>query len=267
MSDSNAAIGVFASGVGGLTVVKQLFKQLPGESVIYLGDTARVPYGTKSGDTVKRYADSCAKLVVDRGIKLLVVACNTASAHALEFLRTQYTLPIIGVIEPGARAAASITQSRRVGVIGTAGTIQSRSYEDAIHMCDDRIKVVAKPCPLFVPLADEGWVSGEVPQAIAQTYLKDMKAANIDTLVLGCTHYPLLKNIIEDVMGSEVTLVDSAESTVQVVLDTLEEMNLLVDENAMPIHQFYVSDAPETFMSVGERFLGQPLSEVEWVDF
>jgi len=267
MPDRGDAIGVFDSGVGGLTVAKQLFRQLPSESVIYLGDTARVPYGTKSGDTVRRYADSCAGLLAERGIKLLVVACNTASAYALEYLRSRYALPIIGVIEPGARAAAAVTRTGKVGVIGTDGTIQSRSYEDALHGYDAAIQVHAKSCPLFVPLADEGWVAGDVPRAVAQTYLGEMNTLEMDTLVLGCTHYPLLKDVIRDVIGPKVAMVDSAEATAQVVADTLKESDLMTDENALPIHQFYASDAPDTFRRVGERFLGQSIADVEWVDF
>ncbi len=267
MPDRGDAIGVFDSGVGGLTVAKQVFQQLPAESVIYLGDTARVPYGTKSGDTVRRYANSCAGLLAERGIKLLVVACNTASAHALDHLRSHYALPIVGVIEPGARAAAAATRTGRVGVIATEGTIQSRSYDEAIHQFDRDITVHAKSCPLFVPLADEGWVTGQVPQAVAEKYLSDIKAANVDTLVLGCTHYPLLRDVIQSYMGPDVTLVDSAQATARIVKETLEETDLLAHENAMPLHQFYASDAPEAFRRVGERFLGQPITEVEWVDF
>ena len=242
MFDRHGAIGVFDSGVGGLTVVRQIEARLPAESVIYLGDTARVPYGTKSAETVIRYAESCARILLERDIKMLVVACNTASAFALEALQERLDIPVLGVVEPGAQAAARATKSRRIGVF-------------------------SQPCPLFVPLAEEGWLSGEVPLGVAKTYLAPLLAENIDTLVLGCTHYPLLKDVIGQVAGETVTLVDSADETALVVQETLLAMDMCCDMPLIPQFRFLVSDAPATFEKVGQRFLGHVMNEAEWVDF
>ncbi len=190
------AIGIFDSGVGGLTVLKRIAQRLPHEHLCYLGDTARVPYGTKSADTVIRYARSCAAKLTERGIKLLVVACNTASAYALDTLAAELPMPVLGVVEPGAREAVRCSKNGRVGVIGTAGTVASGAYTRAIAALNEDIRVYSKACPLFVPLAEEGWVRGEIPRSVAKTYLAELAASRIDTLVLGCTHYPLLRGPI-----------------------------------------------------------------------
>ena len=266
MVESDAAIGIFDSGVGGLTVFARVAERLPAESIIYLGDTARVPYGTKSGDTIIRYAAGCAEILVARGIKLLVVACNTASAHALDSLRDTLDVPVIGVIMPGARSAVDISQSGRIGVIATTSTIASKAYEEAICGMAPQAKVFPKPCPLFVPLAEEGWLHGSVPRQVADTYLAELLQNNIDTLVLGCTHYPLLKEIIQETAGPGVALVDSAQATSSAVAETLDGLDLERSPNLPPEYTFLVTDAPDNFARVGEKFLGRAISPVEWVD-
>ena len=264
MGSREGPIGIFDSGVGGLTVFRRLAEYLPGESIIYLGDTARVPYGTKSAATVVRYARACANLLIDRGVKMLVVACNTASAYALDALREDLDVPVLGVIEPGAASAVRSTRNKRIGVIGTAGTVSSGQYERAIHRLAGDVKVFSKPCPLFVPLAEEGWTEGDVPRQVAQEYLGQLARQSIDTLVLGCTHYPLLKGVIAETMGNGVTLVDSAESTAAVARDMLGAAG--AGGHNAPSYQFLVSDAPESFARVGKRFLGCDIEHVEWVD-
>jgi len=267
MADHQAPVGVFDSGVGGLTVVRRIKERLPRESIVYLGDTARVPYGTKSPETVVRYARACADILTARDVKLMVVACNTASAFAMDALREHLDIPVLGVIEPGARAAVRATRNGKIGVIGTAGTVRSGRYADVIHSLDPALEVFSVPCPLFVPLAEEGWTDGDVPAAVARAYLAPLLERGIDTLVLGCTHYPLLKAVIAGIAGETVTLLDSADETAAVVESTLDAMDLRGTAPLVPQFRFFVSDAPETFMQVGQRFLGHALQETEWVDF
>lgn len=267
MSDPNGAIGVFDSGVGGLTVLRQIARRVPNESTIYLGDTARVPYGTKSPQTVIRYARAAARILIERGIKLLVVACNTASAFAVEVLRADLDLPVLDVIEPGARAAARKSATGRIGVIGTAGTVASQAYPHAIARLAPNVRVCCKPCPLFVPLAEEGWTDGDVPRAVARAYLTDLLAEGIDTLVLGCTHYPLLTKVIAETAGSAVSLIDSAEETAAAVEEALDRLHLKRTDPSPPQRHFLVSDAPDSFARIGARFFGRELDHVEWVDF
>lgn len=264
--DQHASIGIFDSGVGGLTVCRKISEALPGESLIYLGDTARVPYGSKSGATVVRYAQACAALLLQRGVKMLVVACNTASAFALETLQDALDVPVLGVVEPGARAACRRTRSGRVGVIGTRGTVSTGSYEKIILRLRPDCHVFSKSCPLFVPFAEEGWTEGDAIQDVARTYLEELLRNKIDTLVLGCTHYPLLTGVISDVVGESVALVDSAEETAADVASTLKAEGLLNPSSNNGSQAFMVSDAPELFRETGERFLGRPLEQVEWVD-
>ena len=263
---SNAsAIGVFDSGMGGLTVVRELMSQLPNESIIYFGDTARVPYGPKSPDTVLRYSREITSFLKGEGVKALVVACNTATAHALPALRREFDMPIVGVIEPGARAAAAVTKSKRVGVIGTAGTIKSRAYEKEIRKLLPDVQVTAQACALFVPLVEEGWLDSEVTRAVARNYLAPIVSAEVDTLVLGCTHYPLMKTVIGNVVGRQVRLIDSAHETARQAGELLRERGL---ENGTPDgarYRFIASDAPDTFLGLGERFLGSPIDRVETV--
>ena len=256
------AIGIFDSGVGGLTVLRELTKALPQEDTIYFGDTARVPYGTKSPDTVIRYSQEIASFLIKRDIKLLVVACNTASAVALPTLRRSLPVPVVGVIEPGAKRAVEVTRSGVVGVIGTSGTIRSSAYSRAIKRLNPDISVLANPCPLFVPLAEEGWIDNDVTLMTARLYLEELREAQIDTLVLGCTHYPLLKKIIAEVMGPDVTLVDSAEETARTVAAILQEKNMLRPPAELGNHHYYVTDVPAGFIRVGNRFLGGKLGDV-----
>ena len=256
------AIGIFDSGVGGLTVLRELTRALPQEDTIYFGDTARVPYGTKSPDTVIRYSQEIAAFLTKQDIKLLVVACNTASAVALPTLRRTLPIPVVGVIEPGAKRAVEVTRSGIVGIIGTSGTVRSSAYSRAIKRLNPSISVLARPCPLFVPLAEEGWTDNQVAQMTAHLYLDELRQANIDTLVLGCTHYPLLKKIIADVMGPSVTLVDSAEETARTVAAILKDKNMLRPPEEQGNHHYYVTDVPAGFIRVGNRFLGGKLGDV-----
>jgi len=260
------AIGIFDSGVGGLTVLREIIKALPQEDTIYLGDTARVPYGTKSPETVIRFARQITSFLVGRDIKLLVVACNTASAVSLEALQAEFNIPIVGVIEPGAVQAAAVTKKRKVGVIGTAGTIRSSAYTKAIKRINPDIEVITAECPMFVPLAEEGWLDNEVARLTAEIYLKNLKDSGVDTLVLGCTHYPLLKGIISKVMGEGVNLVDSAEETARVVREILAARGETRPDQERGNHHFFVTDIPAGFIRVGNRFLGGALGDVYQVD-
>ncbi|MCB9462133.1 MAG: glutamate racemase [Candidatus Eisenbacteria bacterium] len=264
-----APIGVFDSGIGGLTVVRQLLASLPGEDVLYFGDTARVPYGIKSKETVTRFSRENTQFLVRRGIKMLVVACNSASAMALESLRREFELPILGVIHPGATAAVRATRSGKVGVIGTQATVGSRAYDRAIAELDPRVEVYSRPCPLFVPLAEEGWIQGEVPERVAAEYLAPLLSAGIDTLILGCTHYPLLEATIQKVAGDGVTLIDTAVETVREVTELLQTEQLEHPAGTSPREvrrEYFVSDVPAEFRKVGERFLGRELESLVWVD-
>lgn len=260
------AIGIFDSGVGGLTVLREIVKALPQEDTVYLGDTARVPYGTKSPETVVRFARQITSFLLSRDIKLLVVACNTASAVSLDELKAEFPIPIVGVIEPGAVQAAAVTKSGRVGVIGTAGTIRSSAYTKAIKRINPDIEVITAECPIFVPLAEEGWVDNEVARLTAGIYLKDLKASGVDTLVLGCTHYPLLKGLIGEVMGEGVTLVDSAQETARVVKEILAARGETRPDQETGNHHFFVTDVPAGFIRVGNRFLGGVLGDVYQVN-
>lgn len=263
------AIGVFDSGVGGLTVVKALFEELPGESLVYLGDTARVPYGTKSAEVVTRYALLNAHFLEKQGIKALVIACNTATAAALPVLQRELPMPVIGVVEPGAEAAAKASRSGRIGVIGTQGTIRSEAYQRALRALRPGVELHAQPCPLFVPLAEEGWTSGDdaVVLGAAERYLAPLKAAQIDALVLGCTHYPLLRAALAKVMGPEVALVDSADATARAVAALLAREGLLHPAGVAPAApRWFVTDLPERFVEVGARFLGRPIDHATQVD-
>ncbi|MFQ5678654.1 MAG: glutamate racemase [Gemmatimonadota bacterium] len=258
-------VGVFDSGVGGLTVLRALRRRLPAEETLYLGDTARLPYGPKSADTVRRYALEAGEFLVSRRVKLLVVACNTASSRARGFLSGRLDVPVVGVVEPGAREAA--TRSRRgvIGVIGTRGTIESRSYEEAIRAVRPEAIVHSRACPLFVALAEEGWTEGEVARLTADRYLAPLLDKEIDTLVLGCTHYPLLKDLFRGVVGPEVELVDSAEATAAAVEERLREDGLLAPgENGG--EGYYVTDDAERFRLLADRIMGGPIPHLERVD-
>ena len=275
MNNPEAPIGVFDSGIGGLTVVRELLRQLPNEDLVYFGDTARVPYGPKGAETVTRYSKEITSFLIDQGVKAIVIACNTATAHSLEALRDTYKLPIIGVIVPGSHAAARATRAKRVGVIGTLGTVNSGAYERAIRAADPSIEVISKPCPLFVPLVEEGWLDHSATRLIADEYLAPLAHTGIDALVLGCTHYPLLKPVIRDIMGDQITLIDSAEQTAIETAAMLRGFNLQREggsaETGEPQRQrqlrFIASDYPDQFQRVGRRFLGDaaPLDHVETI--
>ena len=257
-------IGVFDSGIGGLTVMHALMERLPRESLIYFGDTARVPYGPKSRETVTRFSIENVRLLTEYGVKAVVVACNTATARALPVLREQFDLPIVGVVGPGARAAVARTSGGRIGVIGTYGTIASGAYRDHLLALRGDLEVVSRPCPLFVPLAEEGWTDHPVARQVAEEYLVPFREDRIDTLILGCTHYPLLAGVIAEVVGPEVTLIDSAEETAREVALLLEERGLAGGAGE-PAHRFLVSDLPELFLRVGQRFLQGRIGDVEVV--
>ncbi len=263
MSTANAPIGVFDSGIGGLTVVRELMRQLPEERIIYFGDTARVPYGPKSPDTVRRYSSEIASFLAHEGVKAVVVACNTATAHALEMLQADLPLPVIGVVQPGARAAVRGAHGGAIGVIGTAGTIASGAYERAIRALAPDIRIAARACPLFVPLVEEGWLDTEATRLIAGEYLAPMTAERVDTLVLGCTHYPLLKPLLSRIMGPHVRLIDSAEETAAETARVLNERGLRAPAESRGEHRFVASDAAEQFLRMGQRFLGSAIERVE----
>ncbi len=260
------AIGIFDSGIGGLTVAAEIFRHLPNENVIYFGDTGRYPYGPRSPEIIKRFSDQNMNFLLEQGVKFVVIACNTASAMALDYIKKICSIPIIGVIDPGAVAAARKTKSKRIGVIGTQGTIESSSYQRALRSLDNTFKIYAKACPLFVALAEEGYVSKPAARLIAADYLKEMKRRKIDTLVLGCTHYPLLKRTIRHVMGGAVELIDSAEETTRALKAALMKLSLLNESRRIGKKKFYVSDSPEKFKKIGERFLRQRIGKVDLVD-
>ena len=268
-------IGIFDSGVGGLTVYRALHERLPAERFIYLGDTARVPYGTKSLSTVERYGIENAKFLEAQGIKLLVVACNTASALALPAIGNTVNIQVVGVIEPGARAALRIAGGKTIAVIATEATVQSGAYAKAINNIDPHAKVIERACPLFVPLAEEGWANSEVARSVAAQYLQDLREGDLGALVLGCTHYPILRQLIGEVIGTDVPLIDSGEAAAQEVKSLLESKQLRASQTTRELEErrlcddldhFYVTDAAERFAKVAERFLGTAPSVLEAVE-
>jgi glutamate racemase len=253
-STREAPIGVFDSGLGGLTVVHAIRSLLPRENLVYLGDSARTPYGTKTADTVRRYAFESCDFLVERGLKALVIACNTVSAVALDEVAQRYDLPVIGVIEPSAAEALRVSRARRIGVIATETTIKSGAYTRALRAGDPDVEIYTRACPLFVPLVEEGWVDNDVAQAAARIYLGTLRRSGIDTLVLGCTHYPLLRGLIGEVMGPRVKLVDSAPAAR--VLQAALRRRRVERKTGRGTMSFFVTEAPERFIKVGERFLG-----------
>jgi glutamate racemase len=277
--DSDSPLGVFDSGIGGLTVFRQLVRILPEERLLYFGDTARVPYGTKSGETVVRFTLEAGHFLRDQGVKALVVACNTASAYALEAAEKDLGLPVVGVIESGARAALAETRKRRIGVIGTTATITSGAYERALKQLAPDLTLVAKACPLFVPLCEEGWTDHPVTRAVAEEYLAPLRSTGIDTLILGCTHYPLLKYLLRQVLGPEVALIDAGEFTARAVGERLAAAGLRSTRKPPPPppgvpdvavlesrpDRIFLTDQPPAFQATSERFLGRKLPPVEIV--
>jgi len=263
---NSSPIGIFDSGIGGLTVLSEIKRILPNENFVYLGDTARVPYGTKSSKTVITYSQMNSKFLVSRGIKLLVVACNTASAVALPSLRWDLEIPIIGVIDPGARKAVQTTKTGKICVIGTPSTIKSDAYKKAIENISPVIEVISKSCPLFVPLAEEGWTEGEIAELVAKSYLEPLKKSGMDVLILGCTHYPLLKTIIQKVVGDNVTLIDSAEETAIEIKRILGDKKSLNGNSSLTQKEFYLTDVSETFINIAGRFLGEEIDRIYQID-
>jgi glutamate racemase len=259
-------IGVFDSGVGGLTVLRALRARFPAESMVYLGDTARVPYGTKSAEVVTRYSLRNAAFLAGQDVKLLVVACNTSSSVALPALRSTLGIPVVGVIEPGAHAAARVSLSGRVGVVGTPGTIASGAYQRALAAERPDLHLHVQACPLFVPLVEEGWVQGDVPRLVARAYLTPLREAGIDTLVLGCTHYPLLRGVLAEELGPDVTLVDSAEATADEVASLLGRGVMAAAPGRVGALSVYVTDTPDRIPDLSERFLGERVERAEHVD-
>lgn len=266
MNRAEAPIGIFDSGVGGLTVVRELWNRLPGERLVYFGDTARVPYGPKSAAIVCRYAREAAAFLLSHGVKMVVIACNTATAHALATLREELSVPVVGVVEPGARAAIRATASGRIGVIGTVGTIRSGAYDREVRKLLPNARVFAQPCPLFVPIVEEGWADRPATRLVAEEYLRPLQEVDIDVLVLGCTHYPVLRPILGEILGPGIQLVDSAAETAVEVERLLEQHGLLRTDPAPPEHRFVVSDSPLHFRETSRHFLGEELDEIECFD-
>lgn len=259
-------IGVFDSGIGGLTVVKEIMNILPNEDIIYFGDTARVPYGNKSQDTIIKFSLQISRFLQTKDVKAIVIACNTASAFALDAVKEQFDIPIIGVISPGARSAVKSTKNNKIGIIGTEGTVSSGAYSKKINTIKNSFEIYSTPCPLFVPIVEEGWSEKEVSYMIAREYLEEMKNKEIDTLVMGCTHYPLLNNVVQNVMGEKVALINPARETALELRDILIENNISNSEDYKGSYKYYVSDNPNKFIKVGERFLSEKIENILEID-
>lgn len=267
-SRDSRPIGVFDSGIGGLTTVRELFRQLPNESIVYFGDTARLPYGNKSKATVTRFSLEIATFLARQDVKCLVVACNTASSHALDALQHRFDIPVIGVIEPAAEAALAASEHHRIGVIGTLATVGSRAYADALERRRPGVEVHQRACPLFVPLVEEGWLDHPVTRLVAEEYLAELRATKPESLILGCTHYPLLAPLLASVMGPDVRLVDSGAEAARATATQLAARGALAPDGATPVHRFFLSDEPRrrSFARVAESFLGRALPHPTVVD-
>ena len=252
-----APIGVFDSGVGGLTVAREIMRNLPSERIVYFGDTARVPYGSKSKEIVLKFSRQIVRFLQLQDVKAIVVACNTASALALEEIKKEIDIPIIGVVEPGAKVAASVTKNKKIGLIGTKGTVHSKLYPEIIHRYDKEIQVFGQPCPLFVPLVEEGWLKDSVTFEVAGRYLRKLMEQDIDTLILGCTHYPLLRSTLREIVGEKVTLVNPAYETARELKQLLAEKGLtnIQSQEEARKYQFYVSDQADKFMRFADSIL------------
>ena len=264
--DKGKPIGIFDSGIGGLTVVKRLASTLPNENLVYFGDTARVPYGSKSNSTVIEYALQDAKFLTTKNVKAIVVACNTASSVALDTLKEKYDIPIIGMIEPGTEFALRTTQNKKIGIIGTRATTDNKAYSKSIENADNKIEVFEKACPLFVPLAEEGWIKHKATYEIAEEYLTELREKNIDTLILGCTHYPILADVIQEVIGKSVALIDSGIAAAELVRTEIERIGLPNNSEDLGKKEFYVTDIPKKFKEIAELFLSSPVKEVKKVE-
>lgn len=263
---NNYPIGIFDSGLGGLTVVKAVREIMPNESIIYFGDTARVPYGNKSPELIQSYSLQIANFLIKHNAKIIVVACNTATTLALKTLHKKLTIPVIGVVKPGVGAALKVTKNNNIGVIGTISTIDSNVYNDELEKSVNGVKVVSKPCPLFVPLVEEGWLNSSATKLIAEEYLAEVKQAEVDTLILGCTHYPLLTDVIQTVMTEKVYLVDSAHAMAVHASEELNINDLQADVTNKGNLKLFVSDLPARFAIVAKRFLGEEISNVEKIN-
>ena len=266
MENRQKPIGIFDSGIGGLTVVKRLAATLPNENIIYFGDTARVPYGSKSNATVIDYSIQNTKLLLSKNVKAVIVACNTASSIAIPELKEHFNIPIIGMIEPGAKMALQKTKNKKIGVIGTRATTGNLAYSSELKRIESSIHVIEKPCPLFVPLAEEGWTEHKATYEIAEEYLKEIREDGIDTLVLGCTHYPILSNVIQEVIGQNVHLIDSGVASAELIKEKLQKLDLLKNSNGIGWQEFYVSDIQVKFKEIAELFLGKEIDHVHKVD-
>ena len=259
-------IGVFDSGIGGLTVVKRLASTLPVENIVYFGDTARVPYGSKSNATVVEYGLQDARFLINKNVKAIVVACNTVSSIALNEIKNAFHIPVIGMIEPGAEFAVRETNNKRIGVIGTRATIMNQAYSNAIKKLNPGVEVFEKACPLFVPLAEEGWIKHQATYDIAEEYLKELRDLEIDTLVLGCTHYPILAEVIQEVIGKNVKLVDSGIASAEAVMRELDRCDLHTNAYSQGHQDYFVSDIPVKFKEVAELFLGKNVNNIQKID-
>lgn len=264
--DPQSPIGIFDSGVGGLTVFRAIERRLPRESLVYLGDTARIPYGVRSPTTVQRYALECASFVRAKGVKAIVIACNTASALAAAYLRERCPVPVLGVIGPGSRRAVEQTRNGHIGVIATEATIASGAYERTMLAIRNGLEITSRACPLFVPLAEEGWLNHPVTRQVAEEYLAELRSSRVDTLVLGCTHYPILRPVIEETMGDQIEFIDSGLAVADEVANLLEERGLECVGDRPRVQEFYVTDSAARFRRVAELFLGRPLESVETVE-
>lgn len=258
-------IGVFDSGLGGLTIVREMRRKLPHEPIVYFGDMARLPYGTKSKQQILSFSIQNTLFLLKHKVKAVVIACNSSSSAAYSFIKKNFNLPVIDVIQPAAEGAMAVTKSRRVGVIATQATVDSKAYEKALRRIDPKVRILSGACPLFVPLVEEGWLKGRITEDIARSYLKDFVRDRVDTLVLGCTHYPLLREAIQNVVSSRIKIVDSVAPTVQKLASILEKQGLNYPASSKGFLKIYVSDKPRNFIRIGEKFLGEKLHHVEVV--
>ena len=268
-NQKEAPIGVFDSGVGGLTVVREIMRQIPQERIVYFGDTARVPYGSKSTDTLIRYTRQIIRFLKTRGVKAIVVACNTASAVALEAVKDELDIPIIGVVRPGARVAVAATKNKKIGIIGTETTVNSRMYVKLIQELEPEAEVIGKACPLFVPLVEEGWTKDPVTEEVARRYLADLQQSDIDSLILGCTHYPLLRSMVGEIMGDKVTLVNPAYETAIELKALLEKEGIANDgenKNFENPYEFFVSDAADKFKTFANSILPCDVTSIKQIN-
>lgn len=259
----NRPIGIFDSGVGGLTVMREIMEKLPYENLIYFGDTARIPYGSRSVQTIKKYSYQCASFLKSKDVKAIVIACNTASSIALNYVEENFNIPVIGVIEPGAKSAAECTKNNRIGIIGTVATINSGSYQTKIMEYKHNAEVIGIPCPLFVPIVEEGWEYSTVAELTAEKYLTELMEHDVDALVLGCTHYPILKYTIKKVVGPNVQLINPAFHTAKILKKILCDNNILKEDFELPLYEYYVSDAPERFRRIGGNFLKKEIHNLK----